>query len=165
MAKKKIKVEFRNGWLYVNGKVAKLYSPLREVQADNGLLGALGRVIYQSGDILIKFDDSHWHQTRTEIRMWKDIELQDRIYFGKVLGWAEDETWIAVEKEKILVTKDLSQENNELLWCLVDKYNIGDIYANIRNNRGIRKKDGTLIIYDWGLKRKKEKKKNDSQSL
>lgn len=158
LVNKKIKVVFRNGWVYVNGKVAQLFTPLREVEAGDGLVGALGRVVYESDGILIKFDDSHWHQTKNEIKIWQMMDSQDRKYFGQVVGWDINGEWIAVKKEEINKDSDLSDENSMILRYLIDKYKLEDIYEDINNNRTTRKKDGSLIIYDWGLQTKKKRR-------
>ena len=152
--RKKIKVEFKNGWLYVNGFVAQLFSPLEEVQDGYSGYGDTGRVIYQYGNILIKFNDSHWQQTKTEIKLWKQFSEDDRKYFGRVLDWDDNGQWIAVEKEDIRQKETLSKKNQEILCYLIDKYKLNDIFLHYKNNRAIRKKDGTLIIYDWGLQDK-----------
>jgi hypothetical protein len=152
MPTKKLKVEIRNGWVFINNKSAKFLraTDLIEIQREDSLLGDIGRVVYERDNILVKFDDAQWHQTEAEIKLWKKLDEEDKPYFGKVLGWDEKSGWIAVQKEKIHHVSILSKQNEKILQYLIDKYGLGDIFPYFANNRGVRD-DGTLIIYDWGM--------------
>lgn len=153
MPTKKVKVEFRNGWVFINGKNAKFFKPrdLKEIQREDSLLGDIGRVIYERDNILVKFDDTHWHQTMNEIKLWKIIDKKDKQYFCDILDWdKENYSWMAVRKEEIKDTDNLSKKNTDILIYLIEKYSLRDIFINFRNNRGTRP-DGSLIVYDWGI--------------
>lgn len=149
MNEETIVVEQRNGWVWVNGKMAQLMYK-GDVYKD-GCLGETGRMCYRSDGIIIKFDDVYWEQSSKEIALWKSMDKKDRKYFGLVFGYHEEagNSWIAVKEEKIKKIKKLSQSNEAILIELITKYKLKDVFIDFKNNRGIRE-NGNLIIYDWG---------------
>ena len=144
--RQRVKVDFIYGGVTINGEQAELILPV------DTTTGFLSRYCYRSRGIIVKFNSSYWRQSEKEIRLWKRLDEEDRPYFGQVLDWKDGRHgWVAMRYEEFRPAKKLSRKNEELLIYLVSKYNLRDIFLEFENNRGVRKSDNSLFIYDYGM--------------
>lgn len=144
----KVKVEQKGGLVFINGKKATL---MADEYTDFSTLGEYGRVCYKQNNIIVKFNDSHFKQSQKEIKLWKKMKQSHRNFFSKILDWKDGKYgWIAVKVEEFEHMDKVPDELREMFDYLIDYYDIKDIFDDCPNNWAIRK-DGSLIIYDFGL--------------
>lgn len=149
----KVKVEQKRGLVFINGKKAQLVidDTIEDVISFVKYNGEAGRVCYRQNNIIVKFNDSLWGQSQKEIKLWKKMKQSHRKFFSKILDWKDGKYgWIAVKVEEFEHMDKVPDELREMFDYLIDYYDIKDIFDDCPNNWAIRK-DGSLIIYDFGL--------------
>lgn len=109
-----------------------------------------GRKSFTDGNIIVKLNDKQ-KQSQKEIELYKKIESKDKKYFGKVVAYDDSKAgWIAVQKE-ILKPGRRTEGEREIIFRIISKYDLRDVYVPLATNWSVRRKDNTPFIYDWAL--------------
>ena len=125
--------------IMINGEIKKL----REIG------GIRPKCFYDN--YVIKFDDiDDFQQSTREIETWKNIAKEHRKYFAKLVGWNSEKGYIIQEKiefrrgRRSNAAKKIVEEMRKI-------YQLGDISFCGDNDNWAVRKDGTPVIFDWGV--------------
>ena len=109
------------------------------------------RLLYRVRQVLVKIDNKpqyRFSQTENEVKIWQQLDKQDRIYFAPILAYDLENRWI-VQPFFTWRRGRRSYADSDIADDLFNKYGLID--HDHQNGNWAITSDGRLIIYDYGL--------------
>ena len=112
--------------------------------------GNHGRTVYICDEYVLKIDDRGY--SHEDMETWKTIEKRDHKYFVPTLEQGETEDGVQWSIQPYIELDDnITDEAQDIIARLVDKYNLFDIDYWETSNRNWAMHNGQPIIFDYGL--------------